>query len=271
MWARSNIYWDVNDKKLTFVPGGSDVSKEGYQGVFFRWGSLVGISPVGDFDADTPVYVPDEDDDDNNPDTKWKASTAEDEGYTTWGALSGADTDIPYVDPVHFHEGPTVDGNTYLIDAARNDPATMYAYRRGDICQYLGTVDDNLKGYRLPRGSEFGQRLALWNDHTDGWVLVGTFTAQTGNDYGTAIFTGSPAVQGYPKNTIMGNAIFPASGSRSTYDGTPLDNAGTSGSYWSGSANGLNSVWCFGIALAAVGTGNTAHRSNGFPVRCVKN
>jgi hypothetical protein len=43
IWARSNIYWD--NSKLTFVPAGSDVSKEGYQGVYFKWGSLVGVSP----------------------------------------------------------------------------------------------------------------------------------------------------------------------------------------------------------------------------------
>ncbi|MDR0891161.1 MAG: hypothetical protein LBN24_00895, partial [Mediterranea sp.] len=43
-WARSNIYWDGS--KLTFEQSKTD--KEGYQGVFFKFGSLTGVSPKGE-------------------------------------------------------------------------------------------------------------------------------------------------------------------------------------------------------------------------------
>jgi hypothetical protein len=58
LFARSNIYWDGS--KLTFVPAGTDGSKEGYQGLFFFPNSLVGISPAGApesaLDSSTPCY-----------------------------------------------------------------------------------------------------------------------------------------------------------------------------------------------------------------------
>jgi hypothetical protein len=54
VWARSNIYWDGS--KMTFVPAGTDNSKEGYQGLFFKFGSLVGISPRKWVDNSTLVY-----------------------------------------------------------------------------------------------------------------------------------------------------------------------------------------------------------------------
>jgi hypothetical protein len=59
IFARSNIYWDGS--KLTFVQAGSDTSKEGWQGVHFKWGSLIGISPAGAFlsyySSTTPTYA----------------------------------------------------------------------------------------------------------------------------------------------------------------------------------------------------------------------
>jgi hypothetical protein len=57
IFARSNIYWDGS--AMDFVRAGTDGSKEAYQGLYFKWGSLMGISPVGDWvDSSTPVYTP---------------------------------------------------------------------------------------------------------------------------------------------------------------------------------------------------------------------
>jgi hypothetical protein len=53
-WAGSNIFWDGN--RLWFYPAGN-TTNQGYQGVFFKFGSLVGISPVGPFSTGTTVYV----------------------------------------------------------------------------------------------------------------------------------------------------------------------------------------------------------------------
>jgi hypothetical protein len=52
-FAWSNIYWDVDH--LTFDT--TDKDHEGYQGVFFKYGSMVGVSPVG-FSSTTPLYKP---------------------------------------------------------------------------------------------------------------------------------------------------------------------------------------------------------------------
>jgi hypothetical protein len=58
IFARSNIYWDGTAGELTFERADGVTDYEGYQGVFFKWGSLVGISPVGSFGSSTPVYEP---------------------------------------------------------------------------------------------------------------------------------------------------------------------------------------------------------------------
>jgi hypothetical protein len=53
-WAGSNIYWDGT--KLTFDDP-SKMGKSAAQGLFFKWGSLQGISPVGAWaGGSTPVY-----------------------------------------------------------------------------------------------------------------------------------------------------------------------------------------------------------------------
>jgi hypothetical protein len=66
-WAASNIYFLPGDGEggtsdtgvLTFAESGT--GKEGYQGVFFKWGSLIGVSASGDgnFDGDSYLFVPD--------------------------------------------------------------------------------------------------------------------------------------------------------------------------------------------------------------------
>ncbi|MCE9235500.1 fimbrillin family protein, partial [Bacteroides ovatus] len=48
-FARSNIVWDATNNKLTFAVTAADNATipANVQGVFFKWGSLVAISPVG--------------------------------------------------------------------------------------------------------------------------------------------------------------------------------------------------------------------------------
>jgi hypothetical protein len=60
-YARSNIYWDGS--KLWFDQ--TDQGNEDFQGVYFKWGSLVGISPAGahwnasdEEVADIVLYIP---------------------------------------------------------------------------------------------------------------------------------------------------------------------------------------------------------------------
>jgi hypothetical protein len=53
-WASSNVYW--NGTNRTFDEGYT-IGGAAYQGLFYKWGSLVGISPVGAWaDNKTPLY-----------------------------------------------------------------------------------------------------------------------------------------------------------------------------------------------------------------------
>jgi hypothetical protein len=206
-WAKSNIYWDDSAQKLTFVPASGSTAYQGYQGVFFRWGSLVGISPAQKsgsndtekdaFDGTVPLYIPVVKSQLNT--STWKATNGNSTGadtdidvsvrhnYTVWSNNSydvynetPKRGDIPYMDP--GRGGASEDrSNTWLIDAERNNLET-YKGLRGDICQYIGatTADNNLKGYRLPASYEFGTKsddswgtpnANGWQKYTSNFVL----------------------------------------------------------------------------------------------------
>jgi hypothetical protein len=92
--AFSNIYWD--GEKLTFDT--ADKGHQGYQGLYFKWGSLVGVSPVGKWASnETPVYRAGE-----------SASTT----YSSWGSI-----------PQDQANGTVSDPNTGTY--------------KGDICKYI--------------------------------------------------------------------------------------------------------------------------------------
>jgi hypothetical protein len=72
VFAGSNIYWDGT--KMTFKPAGYVGKETFYQGLFFKWGSLVGISPAGPVTsttvtASTKIYYP-------TSNTAWSANGA---------------------------------------------------------------------------------------------------------------------------------------------------------------------------------------------------
>lgn len=54
-WAGSNVYY--NGSNMTFA-NYDDNSNEKYQGLYFQWGSLWGISPVGDYNSTSTVLYP---------------------------------------------------------------------------------------------------------------------------------------------------------------------------------------------------------------------
>jgi hypothetical protein len=238
-FAGSNIYWvstGTNTGYLTFdeyYENGSTAPHKGYQGVFFKWGSLVGISPVGDFGYTIPLYVPYG----YSSDPKWKKTNgnaiAADgtipyaSNWTAWG-------DIPYWDS--GHGSPTEFYNTYMLDPERNNLAA-YQGLRGDICQYLSTKTGVVSGdYRLPMPWEFG-----YSSYTDGvagyvhegWSRNGNFVAQTSNkDDGTY----NSASLSYAQNGTMGGVVFPTSGNRPSYvyQGAAFSatHLGQNGFYW---------------------------------------
>jgi hypothetical protein len=84
IFARSNIYWDNSTHKLTFVPAAippaiNDDSKQGYQGLFFKWGSLVGIPPTVNWNTNTGVY---------------KAGSTGTSTYTDWDLIPYETTNV---------------------------------------------------------------------------------------------------------------------------------------------------------------------------------
>jgi hypothetical protein len=123
-WAYSNIYWDGS--KLTFAVE-PDATVEQYQGLFFQWGSLIGLSPVGSFSvANTVKFKP--------------------EGFT--GNI-GSWYSIPHTSD--------------KVDKLSGHSATT---GKGDICQYISDQEWVDGKWRMPTRAEFtalGSK-PEWND-----------------------------------------------------------------------------------------------------------
>ena len=235
-FAVSNIYWDDIAEELTFeravsdggIMGGPD-NKQDYQGLFFKFGSLVGISPRdANFDVGndavngtdgTPIYVPD----DINTRTWKKTNTATAYGGgATWSNIipASADYDIPK-DP----------NNRFVMESAQNQPA-KWANWTGDICQYI----DNR--YRLPTAYElWGGALEgdipsnlhyyRYEDTSSGWESSGDWNTPGGvNDSGTGIWAGRGA-------TLRG-AYFPGGEYLSGTGSWVIRTNYWEGAYWSG-------------------------------------
>jgi len=143
VWAGSNIYWDDNEQRLTFLPETTlPWEGQGYQGVYFMWGSLVGISPVGHFIPNgTELYVP---------------NVAVSPTSSVWSTQSGTLANIPHVRSGSIVSTPWLDNHTsrnYLVEI--HD--TAYVNLRGDICKYLTGRDGVPDGkWRMPNAREFG-------------------------------------------------------------------------------------------------------------------
>jgi hypothetical protein len=289
-WAGSNIYWvktgeydngsgDVGDVGyLTFDPyyvDGNDAPHKGYQGVFFKFGSLVGISPArASFSTSVAVYIPTYVA--GPPDAAtWKCPAVS--PYSSWPPTSAGDSDsdanaaiIPYLDGrAAFNASNNTRSSTFVIDEARND-ATMWANKRGDICQFLSKTGAVSGDYRLPTSSELGTVNIGWSGSTPvggGWVKGGAPGSATGLASGEFDLIGSYL---YVENLTMGNVILPASGNRYG-NGGGLDFVTTQGLYWSGSANGNLEGRLLYFTEASIGPNGSSERSCAYPVRCVKN
>jgi hypothetical protein len=109
VWAASNIYW--NGSKLMF----SETTNSTYQGVFFKWGSLVGISPTEVLLTQVTAYYPPVGGI-GNWTTKVPASQAE---YGAIPYYSASESTTHATDENYLYEHPDFENN------------------RGDICSYL--------------------------------------------------------------------------------------------------------------------------------------
>jgi hypothetical protein len=291
-WAKSNIYWvktgtDANGDigRLTFDV--TDQGHQGYQGLFFKWGSLVGISPamVGvspDFSTAVPVYIPTYV---AGGTSTWHSPTTSSYTAVGWpmiaaGTAEDASVNIPYLDGrAEFNASDYGTTSTFLMDAERNTDA-MYLGKRGDICQYLGKTQTALKGYRLPMSIEMGGAggSVQWQYLTNGWekgiaTFPGTYDNSEGKVDGTADLVALN--KGSAKNPTLGVTL-PASGYRNglgnTNKGT-LYQIGTDGYYHTGSVAyaAATNAYFLSFRNNYFEPNRSNSRSQGFPIRCVKN
>jgi hypothetical protein len=297
-WARSNIYWDDAAQTLTFIPTDGTTDYEGYQGVFFKWGSLVGVSPAQNPDGETeylrykytdsiPIYVPY----DYPALPKWKKTegrkvkddpdiSAATDNWNTWNTTSANNaapaTSIPFMDGSYARSTEVTYGrtNTYVMDAALNRDTT-YQGMRGDICQYLSKTGVVAGNYRLPMSYEFGRGTSTWNPNpnADGWSTAGSSSTNNalGNEHGTTILIKGEAP--YNKRYIMHSlmdVVLPPSGSRN--DVGTLAYVGYEPYYWTGSAYGSNNGYVLSFNSTGMNGGTGwGHRHYACVVRCVVN
>jgi hypothetical protein len=274
-FAGSNIYWD--GFKLTFKEAGYTGPENYYQGVFFKWGSLVGISPAGlefaEFTTSTPIYTP----------------TFVSTSNKNWSKNT---TSSVWLDIVPVRDNVAGDRySTYLMDDARNTD-NDYAYwkaKKGDICRYIsengyGPVEGGVKyGYRMPTLYELGAKnmpngsyITYSYDGPEGWKKAG----MGNDDYSTSGAEGTRVMSSYAFNSVVGT-ILPASGyllPNSGLTNCTLSRVGTWGFYWSGSTyDALNPLnlndggWALFFFSSSFSFSAVGLDSYGFPVRCVRN
>ncbi|MDR1527459.1 MAG: hypothetical protein LBS46_07315 [Dysgonamonadaceae bacterium] len=232
LWARSNVYWDGS--KLTFKAH-NDTGQEEYQGVYFKWGSLQGMSSSG---------------------PSWNSSLAlyNSKNQTTiadWGnivSLSGTDITTNHGTGADYFKN---NGNY-------------------DICRYLGNEGTAPTGYRMPTynelffGSPYKNNSGGWN----GWWSQGGGSTWTkilapSNSNGQNTIGGG----GFYDSSVL----FPAAGYRTDNAGT-LKDVGAVGFYWTSSPRfGKYDAYYFHFTNGGItASGATyAPRTLGCVVRCV--
>jgi hypothetical protein len=269
-WAGSNIYYSDSHLSLRFDKAGSRIN-EAIQGVYFRWGSLVGIAPDEEyFSSNTALYY----------------STSNDGGYT--GYESSWD-DIPHIDVVGEDVYSNDREDRYLIDDLQNTPA-MWSAWKGDICQYIGSYEPDLAGYRLPTSAEFGgvdegNGAPEWDpdDPTtksvNGWVR-GPVAPDFWGYLGGFLHNGMTRLDDYyGAINLTANGYFPAAGRYgyiTSYGTVRRYGVGNEGSYWSGSAgpkiDGGTKYLVYGLWFVPDGVNpfSAWDHFDAYPIRCIK-
>jgi hypothetical protein len=255
-FAGSNIFWDGS--KLTFYPHGeNDYTK--YQGVYFKWGSLIGISPAGadeslfssgttangGKDDGTPIYLKV-----NGVWVKTNVAYATAQGWFS-GSGSGW-SDIPYQDNTAINTTNT-DAHSLLVNPD-------FEHYKGDICNYINPA------YRMPTMDELE---ALGTGESGNGVYTG-FTFSSYIEDQTA--DGQTALDQFGTFTgIFGTTYhLPVSGGRDTGAGV-LRAVGFVGAHWSGSAYDSSGSYVLTFYSSEAVTNYVPSRDPGFPVRCVLN
>ena len=228
-WAGSNIYWDGS--KLTF-----DLENNAKQGVYFRYGSLVGFSPNGIG---------------SSPSAVWSSLTI----YDPLGVNPTSWATIPYY---------TADASAYYNNYNRHlllevhNPATGI----GDICKYISDLGDapDQGQWRIPTRTDLTNLL-----NSSPYERFGPFTPIVGSDNAA---DGTTLLSSYMQGTTSG-IIIPASGYGALDNGRPV-NPGTYVRITSATPNTISNVWRLGADDTAPVAIASMPRANGYPIRCVR-
>jgi hypothetical protein len=260
MFASSNIYWDTNNNRLTFAgysdtPGTTYETEQRYQGVYFKWGSLVGISPVGTA-ASATVYVPTY----NPSDT---LNSTWDGTGTILSEFTDYEPGIPYARGAGGMLPPYYNNGYYVTEFS----VDSFVLMKGDICRYLehtGTAPAPHRAglhWYLPMHYEFGDHSGVWNDLI-GWYRDFGFWLPRTSDKSD----GTYAINEGAKFRHTGN-LFPASGARQA-NGALSGGAGQYSRYWSSTL--INWTYAANMSFSAESlTPGSSLRVSGDPVRCV--
>jgi hypothetical protein len=295
-WAASNIYFDSasdNDSNdntgvLTFAESGTD--KEGYQGVYFKWGSLIGVDAVfGAFGSASYLFVPNLADGtysrvavsalDGNElyiiGQNWDKSDMD----ALWNSIAYADVNV-----IDDSETNNRSDARLTTDQDWTTLAGDYTDYTGDICKFLSRSSSRAatgltEDWILPTSNNFGP-VPTGNqydadDSVYGKYNVGETTAGDVNGVGGNLF-------GVKLSYVLNDAPvgFPASGARAMFllssppdvfsDLGYLFLVGGYGHYWSSSVSDGTNAYYLIFSSGYVLPANSFDRTNGRSVRCVR-
>ncbi|MDR1882050.1 MAG: fimbrillin family protein [Prevotella sp.] len=286
-FAQSNIYYDATAsvQTLTFSANASD-GKNGYQGLFFKYGSLIGVSARisnGIFGTTDYLFIPDFS---NGKYTKiqvsalashdgggdavdiFKAALVQ-ESNIDWGNFTYpnlwaaipfvADGDVPTNGSGRNENGLTVNSGT-----------SLYEQYKGDICKFMSgkPSTSGLSGaWRLPVSSEFGPNDSYYTKNNGYWNEP-FFSGGIIED-GTGIMEDSATFCTFSRVlTGTDTPLFPASGYRSTGNSSNIGNIGI---YRSSSADSDVAANAYILRFDSnVNPYNSNKRVDGYSIRCVR-
>ena len=157
VWAGSNIFWDAPGAdpafhRLTFLPENAELQNQGFQGVYFLWGSLIGIAPNDNFtDGGTALYAPPVGVTRPNWTTPF-ANSLNLSPIKPWTGLTMID--IPHVTGGNLYSPDWLDNHS-ARNYLSNDAHDTINYK-GDICKYLTQAGFAPPGvWRMPNAREF--------------------------------------------------------------------------------------------------------------------
>ncbi|MDR1881509.1 MAG: fimbrillin family protein, partial [Prevotella sp.] len=287
VWAASNIYFkpdvqvagdgdgigDGDVGTLTFAESKADGTtfggKEGYQGVYFKWSSLIGVSTNTsgtDYDNDNVyLFIPNTDTGKYHKYKVGNVTAARDDIVDAYLGKAGGNgwNNIPYE-----NNNLTAGRETNALSGISPENYT------GDICKYLSdkrsTNGSGLtKTWQTPVSDMFAggypDTFPYYADDGSEWDAFEGWSGFSGTDEnGASQTTNAFVVYTLPtKETVF----FPASGYR--YPDGRVSSVGSYGCYWSSSADYAPNAYGIGFSSVSVNPLGSNLRAYGQSIRCV--